>query len=238
MLQRCLIFDLDGTLLDSRESILMSMEFALKKIGRTEAVDEKQALRQDLLSTLRDTAQAHGTRFSDEERYRFIQNYRAHQRETAFQVIRTYQGVADTLSELKKKFSLGLATTKTTDQANHILQIFRLDSFFDHIQGTDKGLRHKPAPDILFRTHTYLGAKSRALYVGDSPNDILAAKNAHMFSMAALYGFSEREDLESYEPDWMLHRFEDILEIEEDLLSPLAPPLSPQAVLRREVQIQ
>jgi HAD superfamily hydrolase (TIGR01549 family) len=220
LVKRNIIFDLDGTLVDSRDSIIASVTYALAKIGRTEKIDPVRVVRQDLFSTLRETAEKYGTRFKDEERFRFIRAYRQHQKETVATLVKSYDGVHDALAEMKKHFTLAVATTKTTEQAVYVLETFKLDRFFDHIQGTDRGIRHKPQPDVLLRTQTCLGAHSRSVYVGDSPNDVLAAKNAHMFSVGVLYGFSELTDLEPCEPDWVMESFEDILALKEELLGP------------------
>ncbi|MDB5037183.1 MAG: hypothetical protein JWQ35_711 [Bacteriovoracaceae bacterium] len=213
-----IIFDLDGTLFDSRESILSSIYFAFAKLGRSEKVDEIKALRQDLWTTLRETGERYGTRFSDEERFRFIQTYRAHQKDTIAKMLKPFESVPDVLADLGKSFSLGVATTKTTEQAVHILEEFKLDQFFGHIQGTDKGLRYKPAPDILLRTMDKLNnAGGLAAYVGDSPHDLLSAKNAGMLSIGAVYGYSELHELESETPDYVIHQFDELLAIKDRL---------------------
>ena len=209
-----LIFDLDGTLFDSRESILESIRHALSKIGRREQVDEIKAVRQDLFTTLRETAAKYGTRFSDEERFRFIRAYRAHQKDTVRSTIKVFDGVREGLSELREFFALGVATTKTSDQAIHILQEFELDSFFDHVQGTDKGLKYKPAPDILWRVAEKLSVPSdRSVYIGDSPHDLVAARSAGMAAVGAAYGYSELHELTAHEPDAVIHRFREVLDL-------------------------
>ncbi len=215
-----LIFDLDGTIVDSRNSILESIRYGLKTINRTEWVDEVQAVRQDLWTTLRETGEKYGTTFSEEEKLTFIRHYREHHHRNASQTMQPYERVDEVLKELKSTFKLAVATTKHTEQAKHILSEFGLDIHFDWIQGTDSGLRYKPAPDILFKTLKELGrGPGTAVYIGDSPHDMQAARNAAMMSAGAIYGFSNFEELAEHSPHWILDSFEDLLKFRPQFLS-------------------
>lgn len=215
-----IVFDLDGTIMDSREAILESIRHGLKVIQRTEWVDEARAVRQDLWSTLRETGEKYGTSFSEEEKLQFIRHYRDHHNKTAAKAMKPYPRVQEVLSELRENFRLAVATTKHSEQARIILGQFQLDQCFDWIQGTDSGLRYKPAPDILLKTLKELGrSPGSSVYVGDSPHDLEAARNAAMMSAGAAYGFSSRNELESMEPHWILDSFEDLLKLRLEFLN-------------------
>jgi phosphoglycolate phosphatase len=211
---RTLIFDLDGTLLNSRESILQSIEYALEKIGHKGLpYDKKHAVQQDLATTLKQTGDLHGTVFSDHKIAEFISIYRKHHSHEPEKTMVAYEGVHAGLENLRGNFSLAVATTKHTAQAELILQKMGLDHFFEHIQGTDHGMRYKPAPDILLLTLEKLGGHEAAssVYVGDSVHDMTAARAAGMRAVGAAYGFSGADELATVSPDHMLHEFSDLL---------------------------
>ncbi|MBN8555094.1 MAG: HAD family hydrolase [Deltaproteobacteria bacterium] len=213
---RTLIFDLDGTLLDSKQSILTSIDFALNEIGHKGlSYDKRQAVQQDLATTLKKTGDLLGISFSEHQIASFIAIYRKHHSTSPEKTMVAYEGVQDGLLELKKNFTLAVATTKHTAQAELILQKLKLDHFFDHIQGTDSGMKYKPAPDILFHTLKMLGNSEANLsaYIGDSVHDMAAAKAAGMRSVGAAYGFSGSEELKAISPDHLIHEFKDLLSL-------------------------
>lgn len=214
-----LVFDLDGTLIDSRASILASLRHALREIGHADLeFDEMPALQQDLVSTLRQVGTTYNISFSDETAKNFISIYREHNSRFPEKFMKPYPHVRDVLAELQRDFRLAIATTKHTDQAKGILESLKLDEFFSHIQGTDSGLRYKPAPDILFAVLDALEHHAPgSAYMGDSVHDMHAAEAAGMWRLGAGYGFAGHEQLQAVDPHWMLKSFGDFRHIREDL---------------------
>lgn len=207
-----IIFDLDGTLVDSRDSILESIRHAFERIGyRGLPFDEHRAVQQDLVTTLQQTGRNLDIPFAEESVMAFVREYRAHHTEHAPKRITLYPHTLEALTELRKSFSLAIATTKHTEQARIIVRELHLSPYFDLIQGGEPHLRYKPAPDILLSVLTTLKARAdRSLYVGDSPHDMTAAKAAGMMQIAAAYGYSNREELERHRPDWMIDDIGDL----------------------------
>lgn len=220
-----IVFDLDGTLLDSRKSILASIRHAFRSIGHPDILfDEKRALQQDLATTLRETGRALNLDFPDATVLAFIREYRSHHTETAAKHSRLYPGVREILARLRKNFLVALATTKHTEQAQTIVAAYGISDFFCLIQGTEPGIRYKPAPDILHTVLRKLGEDPcTAAYVGDSPHDITAARHAHLRQIACTYGYGERNELERQNPDWMIHALSDFVWLEPLLLETLSP---------------
>lgn len=197
-----IIFDLDGTLVDSRDAILSSIRHALKEIGLAALdFDEARAVQQDLASTLREAFQKAAKVISEDQIQSFIRCYRSHHSQEPHRTMRVYDGVIDALAELSKKCDLAVATTKHSPQARHIVETLNLSHFFSVIQGTDPGMRYKPEPDILHAVLEQRGAPaSLAAYVGDSPHDMIAAHNAGMRAVGAAYGFAGRTALAESSP--------------------------------------
>lgn len=209
---KAIIFDLDGTLVDSRESILASIEYALGEIGRSDLVfDRQKAVQQDLRTTLVTNCRVNGIELAEDEILNFIKKYREHHSAEPESTMKVYDGVVDVLTNLGCHFTLGIATTKHTAQAKHILERLRLTEFFEHIQGTDPGMRYKPAPDILHKTMEALNLSGMpAAYIGDSAHDIEAAKAAGMKSVGAAYGFGGRDHLSVAEPHHIIDRIQEL----------------------------
>lgn len=214
-MSRLLIFDMDGTLVDSRVSILSSIQFALKEIGRSHfEIDEVNALQQDLGTTFRAASERAREKVDEVKLKQFIDSYRKHHSENPAATMKPYEGVQDILSRLHEDFQLAVATTKHSAQAAHILERLEMAEFFDHIQGTDSGMKYKPAPDILHAVLAKLDRESHeSLYVGDSPHDMHAAHAASMMAVGAAYGFVGKEILEQGKPHAWLHSFEDLLQV-------------------------
>jgi phosphoglycolate phosphatase len=197
-----IIFDLDGTLVDSRDAILSSIRHALNDVGLASLdFDETRAVQQDLASTLREACQNSANVISENQIQSFIRSYRAHHSKEPHRTMRVYDGVIDSLAELSKKCDLAVATTKHSPQARHIVETLNLSHFFSVIQGTDPGMRYKPEPDILHAVLQLRGANAyEAAYVGDSPHDMMAAHAAGMRAVGAVYGFAGQRALAESSP--------------------------------------
>jgi len=212
-MNQLLIFDLDGTLIDSRNAILSSIRFALKASNlQYLEVDEDKAVQQDLASSLVQAAKRRGEVLSSEKIDFFIRTYREHHSHNPFESMRPYEGVIEALEMLKEKHQLAIATTKHSEQARHIVRELKLEKYFSHIQGTDPGMRYKPAPDILHHTARVLKRDSReGVYFGDSPHDMEAAIAAEMRAIGVTYGFAGKKALEPVNPSGWLHHPLDLL---------------------------
>jgi phosphoglycolate phosphatase len=113
-----------------------------------------------------------------------------------------YPGIAGMLAKLGGRKST--ATTKGTKSTRLILEQFGLLQHFDHVQGTD-GFPAKPEPDVLLASLKGLGARPEdALFVGDSPADMEAAKRAGIRSCAVRWGYGNVEAMARWEPDYWI----------------------------------
>ena len=124
-----------------------------------------------------------------------------------------YDGVHDTLKTLKKKgCTLVLITNKPSEFIEPILSSFSLSSLFSLTIGGDSLPEKKPsALPLLYACEKLNVSLSQCVMVGDSKNDILAAKAANIKSIGLTYGYNYGESIATYHPDWVFDSFNEIL---------------------------
>lgn len=215
----CLIFDLDGTLTDSKDCILKCIDLALAELGFGEIqYDRSLATQQDLRLTFRSLLQSQNLIENPDTTEKFVEVYRRIHDEVGEDIIILFQGVEESLERLASHFRLGVATTKCSPQAKRVLKKMRIDKFFHHIQGTDVGLRYKPEPDILLASLRVLNRSSQeGAYIGDSIHDMHAAKQAGLRQIGVAYGYGGAERLWQQKPDWMIKEFKELVDLIPDL---------------------
>ena len=202
------LFDLDGTVVDSGAIILASMRHATREVLGRDYSDEElmravggpgleaqmHALAPDHVERLVDVYRAHNIPLHDE--------------------LEACLGMEDVLVRLREEgCRLGVVTAKRRDTAQLAFDRVGLGHFFEAIVGGDETERHKPEPDPLLLGAERLGANpATTAYVGDSPFDIRAAKAAGMFAVAVTWGrIHDRSRLEAEEPDAIVDTAEDLL---------------------------
>jgi pyrophosphatase PpaX len=123
-------------------------------------------------------------------------------------------GMTDTLTTLKEEGrKLGVVTAKRRETVRLAFSYLPLEHFFDVVVGSDDTERHKPDPQPLTHALHLLGAAADdAVYVGDSPFDVRAAKAAGVHAVAVTWGgIHPRERLEAEEPDAVVDSAEELL---------------------------
>lgn len=200
--QYTLLFDLDGTLIDSVDLILRSKQYAFESRG-LQAPSDAEWLRW-LGTPLRDTF----ARFTDDpaEVDRFIAAYREFQMAHHDELLRPYPGVRDALAALRAAgHPFGVVTSKSVELSERGLARLGLLEFMDTIVGADSTKRHKPDPEpvrvALERLNT---PAERAVFVGDSVHDMYAGNAAGVGTVAALWGPFTRAELEPSRPTYYL----------------------------------
>ncbi len=202
------LFDLDGTLIDSGPIILASMKHAsLTVLGREP--DEKLVRAAiggpGLIAQMRDL---------DAERVdELVEAYRAHN-EPLHETLESFDGVLDLLPLLKAEGRrLGIVTAKRRKTVELAFARFPLlRDYTDVLVGAEDTERHKPEPEPLLEALRQLDATpEEAAYVGDSPFDIRAAKAAGMFAVAVGWGgIHPVERLAEEEPDALVNSTEEL----------------------------
>jgi pyrophosphatase PpaX len=192
------LFDLDGTVIDSGGIILASMRHAATTVLGRDFPDE------ELMRAVGGPGLEHQMRELDPERIdELIHVYRAHN-EPLHETLVCCSGMDDALARLKQEGrTLGIVTAKRRSTAELAFEHVPFGHLFDVIVGGDETERHKPDPEPIVLALERLGARAQdAAYVGDSPFDIAAGKAAGVFTVGVTWGrIHGRERLEPEHPD-------------------------------------
>jgi pyrophosphatase PpaX len=202
------LFDLDGTVVDSGAMILASFRHATKTVLERELSDAE--LMASFGTPLREQMRLIDAERADE----LVDVYRAHN-VPLHDELEACDGMLDVLSRLKAEGRrLGIVTAKRGSTVELAFGVLPLRAHFDVVVTADDVERHKPAPDPLLAALERLGARpDEAAYVGDSPFDIAAAKAAGVFSVAVTWGGIHSEKLLRAEgPDAVVSAPEELLD--------------------------
>jgi pyrophosphatase PpaX len=206
-----ILFDLDGTLIDTIELILNSARYAFEKLDRQVPPDSEWLAGVGIpLFTM------FGRYARDKDDVGLlIAAYREYQLENHDRLTRCYEGVVDTVQSLKSRgHEIGIVTSKSEALALRGLAHVGLARYMDTIVGCDGSTRHKPHPEPVQIALTRLGcAPTDAMFVGDSVHDIYAGNAAGVPTVAATWGAFTRSDLESASPSLFLDDVSGLLEI-------------------------
>jgi phosphoglycolate phosphatase len=205
---RGIIFDFDGTLIDSYEPITESLNQVREAFGKPPlALGEVKGMVGHGLEHLIEAAigpgkVADGVRIF-RERYATI----CESRTTILPQVR------ETLEELDRRtYQMAIATNKPSYFARDILKALDVEHLFVEVLGPNDVERPKPDPEMLEIIMSRLGLGSdETLYVGDMPLDIEVARNAGVSVYALPTGSASRDDLLARRPDRLLHKFSDLL---------------------------
>jgi len=202
------LFDFDGTVIDSGAIIIASMRHATKAVLGRDIPDE------ELGRAVGGSGLIEQMRLLDAERVdELVASYRAHN-EPLHAELAECVGMTDVLTELKDQGRrLGVVTAKRQETVRLAFSYLPLERFFDVVVGSDDTQRHKPDPQPLTHALALLGAAADdAAYVGDSPFDVRAAKAAGVHAIAVTWGgIHPRERLEAEAPDAVVDTAEELL---------------------------
>lgn len=181
-----ILFDFDGTLVDSIELILTSARFAFDGFdGRAPTDDEWRAgIGRPLVDAFRDFVE------DETEVQRLVARYREFQMLHHDQLLRAYDGVVEVIRSLDAAgHPMALVTSKPDVLAQRGLRVVGLDDAIPVVVGCDSCTRHKPHPEPVERALSLLDVTSReAIFVGDSPHDVSAGRAAGVFTVGVTWG--------------------------------------------------
>jgi len=204
------LFDLDGTVIDSGAIILASMRHAAKEVLGEEPPDE---LLMAAVGGPGLEAQMHA--LAPDRVDELVTVYRAHNEPLHEQLVCCI-GIDDLLVRLKDEGRrLGIVTAKRRVTVELAFDVLPLRHLFETVVGGDETHRHKPDPEPLLLGAERLGVDpADCAYVGDSPFDIRAAKAAGMFAVAVTWGgIHERAKLEAEDPDAIVENAEELFAV-------------------------
>jgi len=210
---RTVLFDLDGTLVDSRDLILGSYRHVMRTHLGRELPDDRwlSTMGRPLKVQLADFAR------DQEEADAMLATYLAHNRATHDEMIRPFPGVRDVLERLAGSgYPLGIVSSKHSDGIRSALRSCSLPAeWFRVVIGSDGVERHKPDPEPVRAALEAVEERdpARAVYVGDSIHDLRAGRAAGTKTAAALWGPFGRSELAPGSPDYWLEGIEELEEV-------------------------
>ncbi|MFL2099570.1 pyrophosphatase PpaX [Desemzia sp. FAM 23991] len=200
------LFDFDGTLADSNALINQSHLSVLEEYFPGEYTLD--SVRQFNGPSLETTYQFLGAEKSDE----MIAKYREYNAVYHDQMIRLFEGVADTLKLLKQKgIRLGVVSTKRNDVLEKGISHLNLEGLFEVVIGAEDYTHFKPNPEPIYTAMAQMNCLHRTtMMVGDNGHDIMAAKNAGIFSVFVGWSQKTAEEIAPFEPDLTVQSMEEL----------------------------
>jgi phosphoglycolate phosphatase len=207
------IFDLDGTLLNTLEDLTDAVNFALESCAMPKrTIEEVRQFVGNGIRKLMLRAVPRGEENADFERaYQlFQQYYKVHCNDKT----KPYPGIIELLDELKKQgYHLAIVSNKADFGVKELQEIY-FKEYITTAIGEKEGIRKKPAPDTVEQALRELGmTKEAAIYVGDSDVDIQTAKNAGLPCISVTWGFRSREFLEEHGAECFADDTEQLLQL-------------------------
>lgn len=205
---RALIFDLDGTLIDSKQDLIRSVNAMLEEMGR-------EKLHEDTISGYighgapKLVARALGNGAAEKEREQALRFFLAHYEAHKLDSTRPYPGVAEALEELRE-FPMAVLTNKPVRVSRRIVEGLGLEKYFRVLYGGNSFDTKKPDPLGARKILEELGAAAgETMLVGDSEVDVQTARNAGTLAAAVNYGFGTHDRV-AYPADVYLERLTDL----------------------------
>jgi pyrophosphatase PpaX len=207
---KAILFDVDGTLLDTTEFVYQAFEHSMQTHGFI--CPNRSEIALNLGKTL-EGLYSHFTQIPEIDTLNLIETHRAFQTQN-FHLSVPFPNTVSTLQILKDRgYKLAVLTTRTTRTSLTTLKNADIHEFFDFILSGDEVEKKKPHPESIERALQFFGlTPDQAVMIGDTDADILAGKNAGTKTIGAQYGFY-REKIKDYNPDFIVEDIADILKI-------------------------
>lgn len=210
---QAVIFDLDGTLLNTLEDLRDSVNHALALNGFPErSLEEIRAFLGNGVGKLIELSAPKGT--GEEKRKELIREFRARYTEHCRIKTGPYEGIIDLLSNLKRHHILMAIVSNKNDPAVKDLAKYYFADYVETAIGEREGIKRKPAPDSVYEAMRLLGVQpEQTVYIGDSEVDRETAANAGLDCICVTWGFRDEEVLRELKPEYLIHRPEEAAQI-------------------------
>ncbi len=202
-----LIFDLDGTLVNTLEDIAASVNFTLQKLGRPVIpIDAVRLYVGDGIEMLMQRALGSRDEFLSDA----VGIYKVHHSRNLVVRSRLYPSVTEVLEHFCG-LPMAVISNKTSDFVQPLLDGLKISRYFSMVLGADSGLPLKPAPDAIQHVMAKFGApKDLTAIVGDGTTDVRAGKAAGVITCSVTYGFRSEEELRKAGPDYLIHSLSEL----------------------------
>ncbi len=208
-----ILFDLDGTLIDTNELIILSFlhTFGIYKPGEFERKDVLRFMGPTLVETF--------TEFEPSRVDEMIATYRAFNIEQHDALVTAFEGVVETIQQLHDEgYKLGIVSTKKGDMVLRGLELTNIRHFFDPIISLDEVTNAKPHPEPVLKALELMDSSpEEAMMIGDNHHDIVSGQRAGTMTAGVAWSAKGKEHLLQYKPDFILDQMSDIIKILEGI---------------------
>ena len=209
------IFDLDGTLTNTLESMTYSVNLTLEEMGLSKITKDQcrlfvgngaRVLMEKALKAAGDTDASRIEEGMEIYGRIFDENCTYH--------VTPYEGIPEMLKALKDKgIHLAVLSNKPDRQTVKVVKAIFGEELFDYAQGQKEGIRRKPEPDgVWYLMEQMHVSKEECLYIGDSEVDAATGRNAGLKTIGVLWGFRDRKTLETAGADDLIDRPDELLQ--------------------------
>lgn len=211
--KKCVVFDLDGTLLYTLEDLKNSVNFALRESGFKErSLDEIREFVGNGIEIL--MRKSVPDNISEETFKTCFESFKHHYKIHSEDNTKEYDGITDVLKTLKKDGYLIAVVSNKADFAVKTLCNKYFQGLLNVAFGERDGIKRKPCPDSVNEVIKFLDvSKDNCFYVGDSEVDVKTAHNAEIKCIACTWGFRSKSVLENENPEYIIDSPEEILRI-------------------------
>jgi pyrophosphatase PpaX len=206
------LFDFDGTIMNTNDVILQSWQHTFR------TVEGKERPQEEIIETFGEplyvTMEKLLPQIPAEEG---VKIYRSYHYDNFTELIEIFPGILELLKELKRRgFKTGIVTSRLRHTTEIGLKKYNMEQYFDAIVTCDDTDKHKPDPEPVNIALAKIGSKpEEAVMIGDSMFDIICAKNAGVKAALVSWALAVSEEDKSGEnaPDYILEKAEDLLDI-------------------------
>lgn len=213
-MKKLILYDLDGTLADTRRDIINGVRYALETLKGPDLTDEeiKDCVGTGLHALIKQVFRTEDEKLAD----RGAKLYREHYKKHMLDHTRLYDGAREFLEHFADR-KQAVITNKPNPFSSQILEALGVAHFFIAILAGDNGLPFKPDPAAIHHLMEGTDAKEEeVLFVGDSPVDIQAARNAGVEIVTLSHGFASETTLREAKPDHIVHDFNELLRLAQE----------------------
>lgn len=208
-MKKAVIFDLDGTLTDSLESIKVSADKAIGEFGFGPYTKEQYKYfvgdgADTLIERCLEAGGDKGLAYFDRA---FVEYQKIFQEYCMYRVV-PYDGIRELLAELKERgIKIAVLSNKPHERTKDVIYTLFGEGYFDVVQGQIAGVEKKPSPAGVFCILEQLKlTAAEILYLGDTGTDMQTGKSAGAVTIGALWGFREREELLENHADYVIEK--------------------------------
>lgn len=210
MTKPAVLFDFDGTLMDSGNAVIASYLHVFERFG--DPADFTEERKREVMGPPLDVMMRKFFPAHDAEEV--VREYRSFQKKHLAELMKPMDHAAELLAWLRTEgYPAGIVTSRIRPSLEHILELFDLRRYFDVLVCPDDGIAPKPSPEGILLACRKLEAE-KSIYAGDSLSDLKAGRNAGSEVIAVMSLPGREEELISFRPDYAVR---DLLEIREIL---------------------